>query len=73
MSFKFTPSPARHSRRQEGATFEVCRLWRKHDGCDTDITHLVDRTYAYRSLRELRWHLAERFGLAPAALELSEA
>jgi hypothetical protein len=73
MSFRFTPSPARHSRRLEGATFEVRRLWRKDDGRDTDISHLVDRTYAYRSLRELRWHLAERFGLAPAALELSKA
>jgi hypothetical protein len=73
MSFRFTPSPARHSRRLEGATFEVRRLWRKHGGRDTDITHLIDRTYAYRSLRELRWHLAERFGLAPATLELREA
>ena len=73
MRFKFTPTPVRRSRRQEDAAFKVGRLWRKHDGRDTDISHLIDRTYAYRSLRELRWHLAERFGLSPAALELSEA
>jgi hypothetical protein len=35
-----------------------------------EITHLFDRTYGYRSLRELAWHLADRFDLSPKAVQV---
>jgi hypothetical protein len=35
-----------------------------------DISHLIDRSYDYASTRELRWHLAERFGSKPDQLHL---
>jgi hypothetical protein len=33
----------------------------------------MDRSYGYRSERELRWHLAERFSLPVSAVALSRA
>lgn len=57
----------------EVATFRIAHLSRQQGGRGlTDVSHLIDRTYDYRSPRELRWHLAERFGLAPHAVALRE-
>ena len=55
------------------STFRVENLSR-HTRADAlvDISHLIDRTYDYRSDRELRWHLAERFGIAPDNVSLRE-
>jgi hypothetical protein len=36
------------------------------------MSHLIDRSYNYHSPRELHWHLADRLGLAPGALSLTE-
>jgi len=36
-----------------------------------EVSHLVDRSYAYHSPRELKWHLAERFGLPVRSVRLS--
>ena len=35
-----------------------------------EVTHLLDRKYGYRSARELRWHLAERFELPQESVQL---
>lgn len=61
MHFEFTQAPVRRSLRSDEPTFRVGRLWRLDAGHTADVSHLIDRTYAYRSVRELRWHLAERF------------
>jgi hypothetical protein len=37
-----------------------------------DLSHLIDTSYNYHSARELRWHLADRFGMAPEAIALRE-
>jgi len=37
-----------------------------------DLSHLIDTSYNYHSARELRWHLADRFGMAPEAVALRE-
>lgn len=73
MQFEFT--------RRSGAltpadvpTFQVAQISRHHGARGAmDVSHLIDGTYDYRSPRELRWHLAERFGLAPQAVSLREA
>jgi hypothetical protein len=72
MNFKFSPKRARTAH-ADGAAFRISRLW-AHDGAaENEISHLVDRTYPYRSARELRWHLAERFGLPVESVRLSRA
>lgn len=38
-----------------------------------DLSHLIDSSYDYHSARELRWHLADRLGLAPATVALRES
>ena len=63
MNFTLTMRRARKSRRHETRTFTIGRLWH-HDGeQETEVSHLLDRTYRYHSLRELSWHLADRFSL----------
>jgi hypothetical protein len=58
----------------DAATFRVAQISRRQGAqAATDVSHLIDSTYDYRSPRELRWHLAERFGLAPQAVSLREA
>ena len=49
-------------------TFTLDRVWASKDGRDREVSHLLDRTYGYRSVRELKWHLAERFGLSPRSV-----
>jgi hypothetical protein len=63
MNFIYTPRRVASRRTEVG--FTVHRLWAQAAGERTDLSHLIDRSYAYRSPRELRWHLAERFGLQP--------
>ena len=74
MKFTFKPWP-RKSGREDVQTFTIKRIWQ--DGSDreggTDVSHLLDRTYRYRSLRELRWHLADRFGAPVDKIELLAA
>lgn len=67
---EFTYSPARVRRTRDGARFRIGRLTAMKSGIVDDLSHLVDRTYDYASPRELRWHLAERFGLAVEAVTL---
>ncbi|HEX2553675.1 MAG TPA: hypothetical protein VHL98_08240 [Microvirga sp.] len=62
MNFAFTRRNV-SGRRAEQARFRVERLTRGQTGTEVDVSHLIDRTYAYHSARELHWHLADRFGL----------
>ena len=54
-------------------TFTLDRVWMAEDRGPREVSHLLDRTYGYRSLRELQWHLAARFGLAPRAVGVEGA
>jgi hypothetical protein len=68
MKFSFKPKRTRHSADPEQRAFQVARLW-KHEADQTaEISHLVDRTFAYSSVRELRWHLADRFACPAQSL-----
>jgi hypothetical protein len=58
-------------RRRETPTFKVGRLWSEEAGSRADLSHLIDKTYPYHSVRELKWHLAERFRLRVADVELT--
>lgn len=75
MDFEFSRRTGRPSPITGDATFRVDRLSRIHarGGRAIDLSHLIDDSYEYHSPRELRWHLAERLGLAPAAVALREA
>lgn len=74
MQFEYTRHAGARSPVTDAATFRVAALRagraRGHTGAD--LSHLIDRSYDYHSPRELRWHLAERLGLAPAAVAVSE-
>ena len=79
MLFEFTRRRGARSPVTDAPTFRVRSLKQAAEpnprsGRRTaDLSHLIDRSYDYHSPRELRWHLAERLGLAPAALTLREA
>jgi hypothetical protein len=62
MQFSYIP---RHdtSSAAEAATFRIERLWAHRTDGAMELSHLLDRSYDYHSPRELKWHLAERFGL----------
>lgn len=73
MDFKFSPTHGPLGLRAETPTFTVDRLWATMPtiaDAPTDVSDRIDRTYRYRSLRELRWHLADRFDLPVAAIAL---
>ncbi|WP_375463409.1 AsnC family transcriptional regulator [uncultured Methylobacterium sp.] len=75
MLFEYTRHRGALSPVTDAATFKVGRI-RQSATSETptvDFSHLIDRSYNYHSPRELRWHLAERLGLAPTALALREA
>lgn len=58
----------------DAATFRVGRVSRlAQRGTPADLSHLIDSSYDYHSPRELRWHLADRLGLAPAVVSLRES
>ncbi len=63
MNFAFTRRNA-SGRPVEHDRFRVERLTHGKTGTEVDVSHLIDLTYDYHSPRELRWHLADRFGLA---------
>jgi hypothetical protein len=68
LKYAYTPSRIRETR--SGPRFRVGRLIDTAGPKARDVTHLIDRTYDYASTRELRWHLAERFGIEPSSLVL---
>ncbi|GJE57161.1 MULTISPECIES: AsnC family transcriptional regulator [Methylobacterium] len=74
MQFEYTPRRSGRSPVTDATTFRVERLSRGafDSAVPADITHLIDRSYRYHSPRELRWHLAERLGITPAAVRLNE-
>lgn len=71
MHFTFEAQRNRQSPAAEQATFHVTRLWTHDAGRVAEISHLIDRTYRYHSIRELQWHLAERFVKPVQSLVLS--
>jgi hypothetical protein len=73
MTFTFTSRPARRNPVTDATTFKVARLWTDEDGGSREVSHLVDRSYPYQSLRELRWHLAERFDRPVETLDIRRA
>lgn len=75
MVYEYTPRRGTPSPVTDAATFRVGRLSEigAHDRRMADLSHLIDPSYDYHSARELRWHLADRLGIAPAALALRRA
>ena len=75
MLFEYTRRRGVRSPVTDAPTFRVGKLARAKTAEQTgvDISHLIDRSYNYHSPRELHWHLAERLGLAPAAMKLRDA
>lgn len=75
MMFEFSRCPGAESAVTHTPTFHVRELASRprQGGGAVDLSHMIDRSYAYHSARELRWHLAERFGTTPAAVTLQEA
>ena len=74
MHFEYTRRHGARSPVTDAATFRVDRLSRiaVPGTRSDDLSHLIDGSYDYHSARELRWHLADRLGLAPAAVALRE-
>ena len=72
--FEFTRRPGAPSALTEAPPFHVSTLARRaaSRGEAIDLSHLIDTSYACHSPRELRWHLAERFGLSIGTVELHE-
>ena len=62
MQFEIHPHITRRPE-QDAETFTVARLFAAEGAGKRDLSHLIDRSYPYQSLRELRWHLAERVAL----------
>lgn len=74
MLFEYTRRSGAPTAFNDGVTFHVDQI--SHFGTaegPVDVSHLIDRSYGYHSSRELRWHLAERFGLTPNTVALREA
>ncbi len=72
MNFRFLPK-RRDDRRTDAPTFTVERLLADVANGPTDLSHLIDRSYPYRSVRELKWHLADRFGVPLAEVAVARA
>ncbi len=70
INFFFEANASRPPLPADSATFRVARLWSQEAGSSTELSHMIDRTYDYNSVRELRWHLAERFARPLADLTL---
>lgn len=70
MKYTFEPRRTTGRDRAERPTFRVARLWSHGKGEPAEVSHLIDRTYDYASVRELRWHLAERFSQPVRSLTL---
>ncbi|WP_232630855.1 AsnC family transcriptional regulator [Methylobacterium sp. Leaf118] len=74
MHFEFRRHVSAISPVTDSVTFRVDRLFETAaQNTSADLSHLIDPSYEYHSPRELRWHLADRLGLAPKAVRLREA
>ncbi len=73
MRFTFEPRRVKRHPGAERTTFRVGRLWTHGSGEPAEVSHLIDRTYDYASVRELQWHLAERFAHPVGSLTLQRA
>ncbi len=71
MHFEYTRRRSVRSPVTDAPTFRVGKLAASGQ-IGRDMSHLIDRSYNYHSPRELHWHLADRLGLAPGALSLTE-
>ncbi|KMO30209.1 hypothetical protein ACQVP2_19185 [Methylobacterium aquaticum] len=72
MHFTFisqSPSPAQAI---EPPTFQVRQIWQQVEDESREVSHLIDRTYRYHSVRELHWHLADRFSRPIHSLALRQ-
>ena len=67
MKFQYTPKSAGRSPQ---APFTLDRVWARDGDKEREVSHLLDRSYNYRSPRELQWHLAERFGQQATSIAL---
>lgn len=67
----FTFSSQSTSQAIEPATFQVRQIWQQVDQESREVSHLIDRTYRYHSVRELHWHLADRFSRPVHSLALN--
>ncbi|NEU13418.1 AsnC family transcriptional regulator [Methylobacterium sp. BTF04] len=74
MLFEYTRRRGVRSPVTDATTFKVDRLKKAATRGDktVDLSHLIDTSYNYHSPRELRWHLADRFGVALSAVDLRE-
>ncbi|CAA2099352.1 MULTISPECIES: hypothetical protein [Methylobacterium] len=74
MLFEYTRRRGVRSPITDAATFKVGKLKQttSREAQDIDLSHLIDTSYNYHSPRELRWHLAERLGVAPDVVAVRE-
>jgi hypothetical protein len=70
MHFSYVPTSISDPSAADAATFRIGRLVAERAGEATDVSHLIDCSYGYHSPRELKWHLADRFGLPVHAVVL---
>jgi hypothetical protein len=70
VNFTFSAKSSSHDA-AEPTTFQVGQIWQQVDDQPRDVSHLIDRTYRYHSVRELHWHLADRFARPIRSLALS--
>jgi hypothetical protein len=68
MKFQYIPKSGGGSPQDP---FTLDRVWARDDKGEREISHLLDRSYQYRSPRELQWHLADRFGRDATSIDLS--
>ncbi|AWN48053.1 hypothetical protein DK419_18385 [Methylobacterium terrae] len=71
MNFTFSANSSSHDAAVEPSTFQVGQIWQQVGDRPRDVSHLIDRTYRYHSVRELHWHLADRFARPIRSLVLS--
>jgi hypothetical protein len=72
MQFEYTRRRSVRSPVTDAPTFRVARLAAAGQR-DRDMSDLIDRSYNYHSARELHWHLADRLGVAPGAVSVTES
>ncbi|MFH6783220.1 MULTISPECIES: hypothetical protein [Methylobacterium] len=71
MNFTFSSQSSPSTPAVEPPTFQVAKIWQQVDDQHRDVSHLIDRTYRYHSIRELHWHLADRFARPVRSLALN--
>ena len=73
MDFRLNAKRRRQRPGLEEQTFTIGRLWMQGKDGPKEITEMMDRSYGYRSRRELAWHLADRFSVPPRDVRLDIA